>query len=181
MPSVFGQLNQSFKWIVLTDRDGPHIELDPRITQLRVSGKFWQFELALFLSGDCEEPFIITTRLDNDDAFHEDTVDDIQNCFNCQEMEFLNLRNGFLIHGNKVYKSSHASNQFITLIEASDNPKTVYVDTHGNAKNHGIVRQLTGKRYWVRMMHNRNMVRDNMATKEYCGKIQVKGFNLWPS
>ena len=178
-PSVDGQKNKNFKWILLLDEDGPPL-LDLPGIRLYVSGVSWRETLKKYIRGDSDTSHIITTRLDNDDAIHEDTIKDIQECFSGQESEFLNLYNGFLLHEKKVYRTNHRSNQFLSLIETAKNLKTVYVDSHGNARKHGDVRQLTKLRYWIRVIHGSNMVPDNLSASTYIGQSKLKGFNIWP-
>lgn len=175
-PSVFNQKNQNFKWLVLTDAFGPKFEFDPKITELRLDSVSWLGGLQRWLKRNCKKDFIITTRLDNDDSLHERVTDDIQICFDRQENEYLNLYNGYLIHGHKVYKTNHRCNQFLSRIEKADTLKTVYETTHGGAMKQGPVRQLTDRRYWARIVHHRNMIRDNLGASEYCGKLKLKGF-----
>ncbi len=178
LPSVVGQTNKNFEWLVLVEEGTDLRNFPEGPTYLFVNRLNWLFVLKNYIVSKTKTKFIITTRLDNDDALHRKAINDIQTCFDHQDSEFLNLRKGYILHGKKVYKTEHRSNQFLSLIERLKNLKTVYLDTHGSARKHGTVKQLTDRRYWIRVVHGRNMIHDNLAVTKYVGKIALQGFNL---
>jgi hypothetical protein len=102
--------------------------------------------------------YIITTRLDNDDALGIEFIETTQRAFSGQRFEFINLTNGYVLNLNKdwLYKYEHPSNPFLSLIEDVEEFKTVYCGDHGELLSTGKVKQLETKPLWLQVVHGRN-------------------------
>jgi hypothetical protein len=100
---------------------------------------------------------LITTRFDNDDALSENFVSTIQQEFNFQEFEFINLPDGYLWHKNKLYTKRDLSNPFISLIESVSDFQTVWCSGHHLLDSLGPIRQVETNPQWIQVIHKRNV------------------------
>lgn len=100
---------------------------------------------------------LISTRFDNDDAVSEDFISTIQQQFNGQEFEFINLSNGYLWHKNRLYTKRNLSNPFISLIESVSDFRTVWCAGHHRLKSYGDIRQVDSSPQWMQVIHGRNV------------------------
>ena len=108
--SILGQTNQNFKWIVLFDEDtkpcfrkiiAKYKKIMPNFCPHFVKGKFRhghkfnKFIDIIKSELPKERKFLMTTRLDCDDACHKDFIDIIQKNFRSKE-EFIAPTHGYL-------------------------------------------------------------------------------------
>ena len=121
-PSVKSQTNKKFKWIVYFDRSSPDF-LKKKVDEFKSRLDIFQplyienFNSAevrnniLSLLDDNTE-YLITTRLDNDDAISKNYIDLVQACFDYQEIEIINFLHGYRLYNNKLYLNKFPSNNF---------------------------------------------------------------------
>jgi hypothetical protein len=170
LPSIANQTSKNFTWLVFLDTNTSQ-EYQRRFQRYEVECKNLKtlyvvsvkesLDLSIrgFLRDDTR--FIITTRIDNDDAFHARAIEAIQGEFAAQELAFVNLLKGYILdlgRGN-VYREDEPSNPFISCIERinDDSFKTVLCDQHLALGKHGPVHQLEHRPYWLRVIHGRNL------------------------
>jgi len=166
-PSVKGQTCQNFKWIVLFDINTPQAFKD-EITRY----SYWENFIPVFIRGEevmsqvrktilknIEEntKYLITTRLDNDDAIFRNYIFDIQKNFKCQEFHFLNFVNGYLLTKHSLYRNQHMSNSYISLIEKLNDFKTVWCGEHNKLSVIGPIKQIVCEPAWLTVIHGRNI------------------------
>ena len=110
-----------------------------------------------WVSPDTE--FLITTRLDNDDALHRDALKTVRAQLRGQSFEFVNLRRGLVLANGKFSVIAEGSNPFISLIEKkAQRPfTTVWCGEHLNLGRKGPIRQVPGGPHWLRTVHERNL------------------------
>ena len=157
VPSVLSQTEKRFTWLVLFDKDTDHtwlplIEIGPYVPLFLSSD--WLKELQDFI-----QPYswIVTTRLDNDDVLHPEFMATVQRGVT-KKRHFLNITNGFIQRGKKLYPENHTHNPFISFIEPGA-AKTVYHVAHGRAmESVAPVRQVLGQRLWTQIIHERNYI-----------------------
>jgi hypothetical protein len=164
-PSVYGQVNQNFKWLVFFDEHTPsefremiaaYAEWDNFIP-VYVAGfdkSLVRERLSAFLGNASH---LITTRLDNDDAICKDLIDTVQINFRQQDFEFINFTYGFVWSKHNVYLSRQKSNPFISLIESAHKYRTVWCENHVTLSSLGNIRQLVTPPAWLQVIHNRNV------------------------
>ena len=113
-PSVLGQKNQNFTWLLLFDETTP-VAFRPRIERyaeptnvkvLYTAGFDLQAiirEVGSYTTAD--QTHLISTTLDNDDALAEEYVQVIQSQFRGQQFELLNVVSGlrYDVVGGKLY------------------------------------------------------------------------------
>ncbi len=164
-PSVSGQTNLDFKWLVFFDVDTP-----PAFKEKVESYAQWDRFIPIYVGDSLDKQrvirenmslgskYVITTRLDNDDAVGIEFIETIQGAFSGQRFEFINLTNGYVLNLNKdrLYKYVHFSNQFTSLIESVEEFQTIYCEDHGKLLSMGKVKQLETKPLWLQVIHDRN-------------------------
>lgn len=181
LPSVKSQSNKNFKWFVYfsIDTPDPYKEIIKSI-QFDFPIFFPKFipsmnELVKSIKSDinieCEalnNSIVITTRLDNDDALHEDFIKSIQSCIlrNRITKGILDLPCGFCLKVEPTIILSSTiqfSNAFISYIEpfisdvslltvfGKEHPKWVYSDR---------TYFLNHKRLWMQIIHENNVLNE---------------------
>jgi hypothetical protein len=107
-----------------------------------------------------EWDYLITTRLDNDDAYRKDVIDIVQRNLDGQEFEFLNFYQGYQLSTETglLYLQDDKSSPFATLIESkSSSVKTVMFEEHQRIASNWPVRQIGHGRCWVQVIHGGNV------------------------
>lgn len=167
LPSVTGQTCQDFTWLIFFDPNTPksyfrsleHLSSYKNFIPIFGGG----FKKAILRHLAPETGFIITTRLDNDDALHVSAIHQIQNHFHFQNRLALNFPLGYRLANNRLFLVKHHSNPFLSLIEqvhrdALGNPEvfTVMAQKHGEISKLAPLRQLLAKPMWLQVIHGRN-------------------------
>ena len=168
LPSVSCQSCQEFRWLVLFDYQTPLGIMSKILTQQRdfpfyplLVGTDWIRESASYLARISRSGYLLTTRLDNDDAIHQDYMKVMQAGFRERPFEFLEFPWGLKLEESrrKLYKLKYKSNPFLTLVErVTDNVKTVYCCNHRQAAKFGPIRQLKLKNAWLQIVHLQNLM-----------------------
>lgn len=169
--SINSQSNKNFEWLIYFDIHTPHqfkatidrySELCPQLKPLFIDGiDHFMPSLKNYIKENCSEKFCITTRLDNDDSIHENFVHEIQKIFNHQTYIAVDVVDGFSLQKTKVYRLGQVrnfNNSFMSLIEKSENPDTVWKYKHAHWKYESRVFRIKNKRLWVRIIHDDNLV-----------------------
>jgi hypothetical protein len=165
LPSVRGQTNQQFKWLVFYDSQTPE-----RFAQRLYRYAEWSnlrpvpldvcnlenIRRAIASCGNPLPEYLLTTRLDNDDAIHESFVDVVQKQFTRQAGEAINITHGYQLYGKKAYYRRHWGNPFISLIERSANPATVFARNHDELGTIAHIKQIKDFRGWAQIIHQNN-------------------------
>ena len=143
-PSVLNQSNKNFEWWIYFDESTSEM-FKKKILYICEEHSFIK---VFFIDGNDElvpsilrtidspnrKEFLITSRLDNDDIIHTDFIETVQNLFKPVHKTVIDLRNGFQLEWN--LKRSHFRymtedyNHFISLVELSENAKTVFSRMH---------------------------------------------------
>lgn len=168
LPSIQHQSCLDFKWIIVfNESTGPKhrriIDLYPekfdRILIVYSNEGRYLHDVRRAIGADYE--YLITTRLDSDDALHEHAIRSLQKCFNRQAFEFFNFQNGYKydLRNNRLFFSSDHSSPFVTLVEKSSNElKTIWVEQHQNIYKKYKATQLRDGRYWLQIVHGSNLM-----------------------
>ncbi len=178
--SVKHQTNQNFLWIILFDAQTPkqflskiehykndyngfcpHFLTEEESAQLSDATRriVCQYIAQRFESVD----FVLTTRLDNDDALNSRFVDTIQNVFCAEKKEsVINLTNGlqYFQRYDSLKYYSQPYGHFSTRVERySCNMKTVWEEAHSSP--HPTVPNIsvdTSKPMWIEVIHDTNII-----------------------
>jgi hypothetical protein len=173
-PSVMSQTCRNFRWILFLDRDTPlaikHKMVvccakSDRLTPVYLSyedgvnfdARLWSFVQDHVVD---DKRYLLTTRLDNDDALARHFVETIQSHVTANDV-FVNLPRGYryVEATNTLYEVVHDSNPFASRLEdcSLGTPQTVLNVDHMQMRLHGRVRQVMCDASWVIVVHRRNV------------------------
>lgn len=102
--------------------------------------------------GFLTRPFLITSRVDNDDVLACDYIETVQEAFTGQDRTFINFPRGLVLRKGALFQGYDVHSHFVSLIERSNEPLTVYVN-HTRIKEYGTVTQMDGPPAWLEVRH----------------------------
>jgi len=173
LPSVAAQKNQNFTWLIFFDtntkpefRSRIEALLDGhqnfRAMYIEGMNAFYP-ELKKLLLEEAGSPYLITSRIDNDDCISNRFIDEVQKNFNSQDYQAIDIVDGYTL-GIKpdvmLGKKEHIFNPFISLIEKNDDPKTVWLSDHNMWKKETRIKSIRGNRRWLSIIHEKNKVNE---------------------
>ena len=167
-PSIRSQTNQNFRWVVLFDSarenwfeaEVQSLSKDGLFEPVWVEGRLLPRVVPAVAAQRSVAEWLITSRIDNDDAIAHDYIDVVQSQFQEQEFEFINFQSGLqLTDTGELFYTLDPSNPFISLIEKRTNelPQCVYLSSHAEVERHGRMRQIKSHPMWLQMIHGRNL------------------------
>ena len=128
-PSMIHQSNKNFSWLVYFDPQSPEM--------LKEKIKRWEQQCANFIPIYCNDynafqfsavseyiqenvdsscEYVITTRLDNDDALHQDAIAEIQQAFIPRHNTIIDIPNGFCYNTQTHVLTKHTIQLYILKI-----------------------------------------------------------------
>lgn len=166
LPAIAQQTVRNFTWLVYFDAERDpwfdasvnRLSADGLFEPVWVDGRFDPKTCAEDVARRSSSSWLITSRVDNDDALARDYVEQVQALF-AGSTEFLNFTSGLqFTDDGKLFHRSDPSNAFISLIEPnSRNAMGVYVDSHDRVSKYASIRQISTHPMWVQMVHARNI------------------------
>lgn len=173
-PSVVAQTNKNFSWLLFFDSSTEELfkkqiikmtQQHDFIKVMFIDGmpSFNESILSYIKKNHIEKPYLITSRIDNDDCISCFFIEEIQNKFASQDFMAFDFIEGYSlqISPNVILgKKEHIFNPFISLIEKNKDPKTVWHYKHNQWKKEAKVTQVTGKRVWMSVIHEKNKVNE---------------------
>jgi len=174
-PSVTAQTNKNFSWLIYFDITTPQKYKDMVTAMVKghdnvfvyfIDGMpaFYPEVENTISSKSTGKHYLITSRIDNDDAIHKDFIGEVQKTFNKQEYRAIDIIKGYSLQVKPTVmlgKKEHIFNPFISLIEKLEpgiKPKTVWFNDHHIWKKETRVTQITHKRLWMAVIHEKNKV-----------------------
>lgn len=166
--SAARQTVRDFHWLVFFDIDTPdwlRDEIDS-LSEGLFSPRYvseWSVEVARRSVAEITDaPYLITTRVDSDDALATRFIADIQSHFDRQTSLYVNLMCGVQIaRSGELYRYDEPSNPFISYIEKRNEflpPRTVFFDlAHGHSRRHGDILNVVGPPRWMQIVHGTNL------------------------
>lgn len=174
LPSVKNQKNQNFKWLVYFDEDTP---LKYRNIIKNIEEEYANFS-PRFIAGaeifddsivndvlddfnqyDVTTPYILTTRIDNDDALHIDFIETIQSLADNKNNLIIDLRAGVeaIVRGKYIETRKKISNYnpFISVIFNSKSYISIFSKNHVDWISCGETKVSNDIR-WMQIIHTRN-------------------------
>ena len=173
-PSVTAQVNQNFEWLLFFDVTTSD-KFKVRIAELTQNFKdikvffidgmpVFYDEIQKYITTNSNgKSHLIASRIDNDDSISKYFIDEVQKQFASQEYQAIDVIKGYSLQIKPVImlgKKEHIFNPFISLIEKNENPKTVWANDHNHWKKETRVKQLTHKRLWMSIIHEKNKVNE---------------------
>lgn len=184
LPSVLSQINKNFEWVFVVDSHTPdsfksvldsypaivlYADFDPIPIERTKHKRAIRLEEAVaaplrdYLKTK-DTDYIITSRLDNDDAISIDHIDKIQRYTKKLKREgmpfWLNLQRGFKWCGGNVYPIGALQNPFISMVESQgEELLTAYRCSHKVANKHArLVQVREGNPTWMQVIHGGNLL-----------------------
>lgn len=167
VPSMRAQTVQDFRWLVWLDprcSEDFRLELEDlardTFEPIWTTDVFWSTyrgEVAARTSA----AYLITTRLDNDDAVARDFVEAIQDAFTPTTRLAIDFPHGLQVdRSGAVYSDYYPTNHFVSLLERRTEslPATVYVDGHPRLPRHTAVRRIHTEPMWLEVVHGTNLL-----------------------
>lgn len=195
LPSVANQSVKNFEWLVFFDNETPS-EFKAKIDKYKQDYSFFtpifvgnpltqqSLEDSVNFKLSPEDSYLISTRIDNDDAIHKDFLLEIQKLFNYQEDCFINFTYGYQWHVDRsvLIDRRSVSGHFPSRIEKIQNGvKSVFVD-------HSKIQEIIGaqsmdidnseKPMWIEVIHDTNVRnRHRVAIPQFNNSV-IENFNL---
>ena len=169
LPSVRSQRGaQPFQWFVMLDdrcSDGFREEVeqlaDCTFTPIWTHEPFQRTSFGPHVAATCHAPYLISTRIDSDDAMAVDFMAAVQAQFEPADRLFVNFPRGVQIdRTGAVYRSDILSSPFLSMIERrapGQTPSTVYVAKHARARHNGPLREVRAPVMWAQVLHGTNL------------------------
>ena len=166
LPSVRGQTNQQFHWLVYLDPESP-AWLKDRIARLSADGTFTPLfrtsvsrkELVsdVHSVSGAHRSELLTTNLDNDDALANNFVERLQGADPPDEATAIYLCDGLLKSGNRVFRRTDRRNAFCSVREPWEDPVTCWADWHNLLGERMAVLEVEGEPAWLQVIHDFNV------------------------
>ncbi len=182
-PSVKGQSQQNFLWLVCFDVDTPEI-FKSKIQKYAQWKKFVPIFVKSVFNDNEPAPkevkqaivsnlvapteYVLTTRLDTDDAIAKDFVQRLQDNFQQQDLLSLNFAYGYVIYQGQVYLRRYAEgNPFISLVEKTANLQGAFRLTHHKLHTLNQMSCIKGQPAWLQVLHDNNIVQTRPHQLKY--------------
>jgi hypothetical protein len=179
LPSIESQTNQDFYWILLANPDFPGMDKDR--LESYAADVLWvdwkwdeRFEFlgerlkAHFLVND----WMITSRIDNDDMISKYFIERCKEAAT-EDVQWLSFPSGYILKDGAVYSRFYPASPFVSFVEKSDSPLTVYHTAHTNAGANFPIVEVTQQPSWIQVDHGGN-VKNSVERLIRRGKISSK-------
>jgi hypothetical protein len=169
MASLGRQSVDTFTWLVFFDAQSPDWLRDlvaetgtGRFTPIWHDGPWVHEPIRSAVDAVTSRPYLITTRIDSDDAVSRYFVEDVQSRFAEQESQYVNLMHGVQIdRSTQLFGAHFAENGFISYIEKripDEPPRTVFwCMAHEESSNFAPVLNVVGPPRWMQVIHGSNV------------------------
>lgn len=168
LPSIKNQSKQDFVWLVFFDENTPeeykkkiyqYVNEYPNLVPIWVEKLSLEQVKQSIRERTFQDQYILTTRLDNDDALHGAYFESLYKSISEQMQPpfALNCSQGIIYNQTKTYLHSNSSNAFISLYESIENFKTVWCEQHQNIEKIYKTIQIDSKTFWLQIVHGSNI------------------------
>lgn len=192
LPSMAAQRNAIFQWIVFCDAKSPDwfrekmVSFEPLVKTMYVDGWLTDERIAgsLAAADMVSTPYLITTRLDNDDALASGHLAIVQSEFRHQDREFLEFPVGIQSFRGHLYNVYWHSNPFLSLIENIQKSKrftTVCCVRHDRVRSAGKIRSLVRPPQWLQLIHGENIGNSLRGWPRLCSRRAPDFEVFWPA
>jgi len=161
VPSIRAQVYPPTRWLLLFDKDTP-LDFCDEVMQgvdgvrLPVESHAGILEIKAWIRANISTPWVITTRLDSDDALHPQYLNDMQRGSQ-PKVELLDLPKGWMSYGDRVFTWGWHS-AFVSLVERNnDEMYTVNEGPHQTLASRYPHRVLHRNRRWLYVLHVANL------------------------
>jgi hypothetical protein len=165
VPSVESQTTK-VTWVVFLDAGSPawlkqEMARYPSLEALYLSGPGTPQAMAAAVkaAGLVDRPYLLTSRVDSDDALATTFVDTVQSAFHGQQREFIELPVGYQNYRGGLYTRVWRSNPFLSLVEKigpDGGFSTVFCMSHAQVLRTQPTRTLWRPPQWLQTLHDAN-------------------------
>jgi hypothetical protein len=193
LPSIARQKGADFRWLIFLDAESPEwfkqrmASFAPLVQPVYVRGPATDQVLArhVLQTGLVDAPYLISTRLDSDDAISEDHLASVQSQFRQQIREFITFPAGLQSFHGHLYKVYWPFNPFLSLVEKvpdSENGSitTAFCVAHDRVGDANQVRQVRCTPQWLQVIHSHNNESTLRGWPRFQSKSDPRFGVLWP-
>lgn len=167
-PSVAGNESVQFRWMLFCNALSPDWfkrkmdDLSGLLTPIYVLGTATDEVLRrkVMETDVVRTRYLITTRIDNDDAISQKHLWFVQQAFRNQAREFITFPVGLQLFRGHLYTVYYTCNPFLSLIErVSDDGEftTVFCTPHPEVLSAGPVKRIWRGPQWLQVLHSANV------------------------
>ena len=172
VPTISGQAEKNFKWIIYCDKHTDSLALDHihkaiqevQNTSVRFAVDFNQLlnDLKLLIL-NADTSFVITSRVDNDDGLGKNFISDVQKNFVEKDNTIINLNGGILYDEEKRILTEIRDKRYnhygslIEEIKPADNLVSVLGYPHDKPPSHYHIINVDCWFSWLKIIHSRNL------------------------
>lgn len=194
LPSIVNQVNKNFTWLVFFDNDTPQFYKE-KIKHLckkhkQLNAVFVDSKIAFLKSVKDEikkrlltnTTYLVTTRLDNDDALHTSFFNTIHQNIDSSKHYVIDSRLGFqcVLTSKSIRKMTVKYNPFITLVEPVGHFKTVLSKKHHEWHTHETV-IINNSPQWIQVIHQENITNAEKLQYKETNAFKFEDFGLKPT
>jgi hypothetical protein len=178
LPSVAGQTEQDFEWVIVFDEQTPSEFLNEirtlqkiypfhaEFTSLSDMGDIVQSVLPRYVDSD----WLLSTRLDSDDILAVDHVARLREALTADKSQVINFACGAILAVSKaaprIYRIVDKKNPFASLLEPmGPSARTIWHEMHVNISRLAPVRQVEGQPAWLQVVHGGNVSNRTKGTR----------------
>lgn len=193
LPSVAGQTGTEFTWLIFFDAASPEwfkekiSTFEPLVKPIYIEGPATDEVIARKVrqTGLISSPYLLTTRLDNDDAISKDHLASTRRAFRKRDREFITFPFGIQSFHGHLYNVYWPSNPFLSLIEkVRDNGEftTVFCVAHDHVgdKDKNKVRKVLRAPQWLQVLHDSNVGNVLRGWPRLCSRFHPRFNVIWP-
>ncbi len=169
LPSIAGQQGADFQWLVFFDAESPAwfrkkiAAFGSLITPMYIEGEASDQVIvdSIAMAGLVRTPYLLTTRVDNDDALAKGHLARVERAFQHQEKEFLEFPFGLQLFRGHLYNVYWPSNAFLSLVEKVESGNrftSVLCVPHHRVREAGPVRSIHCSAQWMQVLHSSNLL-----------------------
>lgn len=187
LPSMMGQSHRDFQWLIYLDDQTSNANKERMINLTADAANIeliWTSAEKMDHLADirnrlkAETRFVLSTRLDNDDAVHQNFVSDLvagaRNHDNHPVV--FNFPVGLSCRGKRLYSAYDESNAFTSLLSSSDDLVTIWTTRHRELSRIAPVVQLGIQPRWLQVIHGRNL--SNRIKGPRVARSRLAGFRI---
>jgi len=190
LPSITHQTNSNFTWILLLDPKTPasylaRIACYRRICKNMVVGIGGWFDQYIKMLLPKDVDYLITTRIDNDDALNIHAIDLIQRSFRPYKSQLIGFPLGYHWEKDRLYLNSSGCYSFLSLVEKVHRPngkikiRTVRCKDHLQFyKSSNILYLAVNTPMWLQVIHDHNLINKAKGIPVPLHRLQKMNFGF---
>lgn len=189
LPSVRGQTCCAFTWLIYMSAATPPAFRDRLMAHAAAFPLLKVHFVDEFsterLRADCAAAmpvgvdWLVTSRMDNDDAIRRDFIGRVQACFSTAGRRIVNFPLGYSWLDGRVYLDRQRSNPFTSMIEPLSDAITIFSSDHRLLGDVGKLEQVNIGPAWMQVIHGGNLCNQRRGIRVAGGGV-ARLFSLAP-